>query len=322
MEIFIKKNKDGKYDTELFNLLKSLPKEYTFNKEHGLREPLAFYHISTSRLVNAAKNLINTLEPQAGKISDDRMKKIQLDHEELLESIMSFVDSGYQIMKCLYPKSRVQEKIILSDQWLIKADSMIFREYKSLIRPYREKTAEIVNKVKHENAICCLIQGRTAYGTVLGYYLQSVDENGAIIPNKKVHKDFNGIHTGISYNKDILDQILNIFIICNHMTKTIKKILKKEHNIDIEIHDFEENDKNMAELLELTKIVKKLFLSNEYNKDDFPQIDFLNEDIRIKKPAYSGYMKKLFEPKEYEMSVIFTFYGERTIALPYFKGES
>jgi hypothetical protein len=80
------------------------------------------------------------------------MKKVQLDHEELLESIMSFVDSGYQIMKCLYHKSRVQEKIILSDQWLIKDDSIIFREYKNLIKLYREKTAEMVNKSKHENA--------------------------------------------------------------------------------------------------------------------------------------------------------------------------
>lgn len=237
MDLFIDYEKNGSYDTELYNLLANIPEDFKFyNGEHKLDTPLSIYHISIERVLKAFEDILENLNKYYNNsINDKCWSIIDANHKELLDSIMSFIDDGYHIMKCLYSKSSVNENERFADKWLEKIDSGIINNYKNKIKPYRKKLALMDNKIKHNHARyyhveCTQRHSRLISTRSVGYYIGGLDEKGAALPDEDIHSLFNGMSTAISYNKDIPELLANIYYISHYTASTINKIIYKEYN--------------------------------------------------------------------------------------------
>lgn len=312
--MFIEMRNPNNYNTELYNTLKSLPREILHHNDYELREPLGIYSVSISRVFRAFKNILDKLQ----KLNPD-LEEIDLAHKELLDSIMAFIDDGYLIMKCLYSKSVLPENIIFADKCLEKVDKLLIKNHKENIFPYRNKVALIANKTKHNHARYCHVELSTNLGKVLGYYIEGVDNKGTIIPNKEIHPDYNGVHTAISYNKDIREQIANVYFISHYISDAIVKIVMKNYNISLNIGKYEYDSNNeIIEIFNRVNSLKTLFFPDEY--EDLTQIIVKEDCIQIRKPAYKSYVNKLYE---YDSSKVrTTISGDGTTlswALPYFQ---
>lgn len=305
---------DGNYNTGLYNLLVDLPRNIIFHNEHELREPLGIYTVSISRVFRAFIKLLEEFNK-----SSRSLENLDLAHKELLDSIMAYIDDGYLIMKCFYPKSLVSEKIIFADKWLKKVDKQIIEDYKNKIEPFRYKLALIVNKTKHNHARYCHVETSSIFGKVIGYYIEGIAENGVIQPNKEIHPMFKGMRTAISYNKDIRDQLAILYFISHFIAETVQKILSKNYSISLKEDSCTyDNDKQIIEIINGVCSLKEFFFPDEYN-DDLPQITFSDGIIDIRKPAYKSYLNKLIVPGS--MKIKATMSGDgvtKSWALPYF----
>lgn len=316
MEIIRGTENSGNYNTELYNILVSLPHGILFHSEHSLREPLGIYNVSLNRVLRAFENILIELKEQ------NNFEKIDLAHKELLESLMAYIDDGYQIMKCFYPKALVNGNIIFADQWLKKVDKQLIVEYKNNIEPFRNKIALIVNKTKHNHARYCHVEGSTLLGKVLGYYIEGIIGGGVICPDTEIHPMFNGEHTAISYNKDIRDNIANLYIISHLMANTIRKIVLKNHGVTLnETLITYEHDEKITTIFKDISLLRLLFFPDEYN-GELTQIIIKDKEIRIKKPANNSYRNRLTRPKNWKMKTTMSGDGvTRSWALPYLKFE-
>lgn len=316
MESIIKKNKYGVYNFQLFSVLNSLPDNKLFYSQHNSRHPIAEYNVSLKRINSAIRDLIDDLY-----LKKWDYRRIDLAYIEMLESIIAFIEVGYKIMKLLYPKSKGNDKIKFSDKWLEEINYNAINSYKFKISEYRKNTAIIVNEIKHNNGTCTYVNANTKYGVVLGFYLDSLDENGTLSPKREIHKDFNGVKTAISYSKEILSQIANIVFISNEIANTINRLYQEEHGYPLHINEVNEEDSNMYELIEVSQKVKMLFLPNEYNSY-LPEIKIFNDQIKIKRPSTSKYYNNLLQPSSYKIGIQYTSDGvTKSFTLPYFLGK-
>ncbi|MBM7869277.1 hypothetical protein JOC70_000746 [Clostridium pascui] len=306
----------GNYNTELYNILINLPNNILFHNEHQLREPLGIYSVSISRVFRAFENMLEELER-----SSRNFEKIDLAHKELLDSLMAYIDDGYLIMKCFYPKCKVNEEIIFADKWLKKIDKPLVEEYKRNIEPYRSKLALIVNKTKHNHARYCHVETTSIFGKTLGYYIEGVNKNGVIEPNKEIHQTYNGMFTAISYNKDIRDQMINLYFISHYTAETIKKILLKNYNIRFhEVTLSNDGDNRIIDILNRINSLKEIFFPDEYI-NGLPQITIKDQLVEFRKPAYKSYVSKLSQPTKFKIQVVMNGDGvTKSWSLPYFKG--
>lgn len=304
---------DGNYNTELYNILVDLPRNIIFHNEHKLREPLGIYTVSTSRVFRAFIKLLKEFNNPTRNL-----ETLDFAHKELLDSVMAYIDDCYLIMKCFYPKSSVRDEIIFADKWLKKVDKQIIEDYKKKIEPYRHKVALIVNKTKHNHARYCHIEISSFLGNVLGYYIEGVTENSVIQPDKDIHPMFRGMHTAISYNKDIRDQLANFYFISHYAAETVQKIVARNYSISLKSSCTYEKDNQIVDIFKGVCSLKDLFFPDEYN-DELPQVIFEDGYIHIRKPAYKSYLNKLVVPSSMKVKAIMSGDGvTKSWALPYY----
>lgn len=310
-------NVHGNYNTELYNVIKNIPKDILYHNQHDLREPLGIYYISSSRVFSSFEKILEVLNNRDSKWSD-----IDAAHKELLESILAFIDDGYHIMKCFYQKSRVNKEIRFADIWLKQIDNKLISNFKEMIKPYREKTALIDNKIKHNHARYCHIEMSTTYGKVKGYYIEGVTCDGVIQPDKEIHKMYNNEFTAISYNKDMRYHLVNFYCLSHCIANTVLKIIKNENSVTIDNKSCEyDKSEKILDIIKRVNSMKSVFFPDEYN-EELPQIIINADNVEFKSKSYSSYRSKLYKPKNMNFMLLLS--GDdvtKSWTLPYFKGE-
>ena len=288
MNISIDIVNQGHANSRLFSVLNLLPKEILYHKEHGLRHPLAVYNISYSRILKAFKSLLDIFNDKTHDKSN-----LSYAHTELLNSIIAYKDDCFHILKCFYPKSAVLKNITFADRWLEKADIKRIKQYKDSLFPIIEKTNAIVNSIKHNHGRYGYIEITypNAIGKVLGYYIQSPDEEGVIGPDLKIHPKSNGWNTAISFNKDIRDHFIIYYFVSELLAKTILGILVKEHSIYLKLNSIKDtHDELLISIINNIMKLKNVFFPDEYIYD-LPQIIYTQKNLELRKPAYESYRK-------------------------------
>ena len=305
----------GNYNTPLYNVIKSIPENILHHSQHELRHPLGIYTTSTSRVFKAFNKLLECL------YIEDELDVIDLCHKELLNSLMAYIDDGYHIIKCLYPKDMVTKKITFADRWLEAVDRDIITNYKEKIKPFSNKLNLIVNKTKHNHARYCHIKISERIHTIKGYYIEGINTTGVIYPDREIHSLYEEMFTGISYNKDILNQFINFYYISKHIAQTIKMILKKHYGMVLGVQSFEYNeDDKILDIFNKIQSLDKVYFPNEYS--EVPQILIESGIIKIRRVAYSSYTKKLIKLHNFRVELMIQGDGSTVSwTLPYYMGE-
>ncbi|TPV39565.1 hypothetical protein [Bacillus dicomae] len=322
MHIIRNKEVHGNLNTELYDVIKNLPDHILHHSEHTLRHPSGVYSVSTKRVFDAFEGFVSLLEDF--KTEYESLSKM---HKELLDALMAYIDDAYHLMKSLISSTAVTKNIPFAQNWLKAVDNStktIVENYQSKTLPYRERLALIVNRIKHEHGRYCHVEARTIFGRVKGYYIEGITQDGTIIPHSRIHPMFKGMHTAISYNRDIKNYLADFYILSHFMAATMHELIQHHYGITLSMNLQEcQDDVKIIDLCEKVSNIPDLFFPDE-SESELTQIILKREEgiIEFQKPATTRYMRSLRRYSNARIQNVLTADGATTKwALPYFKGE-
>jgi hypothetical protein len=302
------------YDSEIENLDKMINdlNSQLENKSLNIGE----YEDARSQLEEKRKNAKSIL----GKRNDE-LKDLLNKQKELLDSMMAFIDDSYHIMKCFYPANSVRKEIAdekemkFADKWMEQVEKKLIKEYKKRINKYRSHLAPIVNKIKHNHARLNFIQFKTIHGEIKGYFVEGVDKNGTIGPDREIHKLFRNSDTAISLNFDLKYHLVNFIHLCHHLKAVLEKIIKRQHGLTLNLINNGRSEKDIdVKTIESIRSLPYLFFPDEQYKP-LPEIILTEQSAEFILPSNSP------KPLNYDsgkISFIFTADGvSKTFRLPY-----
>jgi len=307
--------RDG-LETELFFLVNNLPQNVVFNAEHKFRHPLGIYNLSVSRIWKAFTDIVQTYMDDESNFSS-----LDIFHQELIESLIAFVDDTYSIFKCCFPVWDVEKNYTFNDRWLEDVNKTEINKYKEKLIPFRSRIAKINNQIKHSHGRYSHLIFTTAIGSATGYFVEGVtDENGTIGPLDHIHQPFLGKRTGTSYSKDIKDLLYNFYAIGQVAAETMVQLINTRHNIVINVkkHMNSEN----SEIFELVKKISSIgyiYFPDEAMLET-AGISISENGFTISKPAMPVEQVKIHIPEvPYNFRAIMSGDGvSKSFGLPYF----
>jgi len=229
----------GNLHPEAFNCLRSLPDIALQHGDHNLRHPLGIYSISLHRVTQAFQNVLAEhdkvyhaplKEDDSIDFNTDPLLKAQ---QELLDALMAHIDDGYQILKALYPASRLTKPVPFADKWLEQAKHPTVARFKHLIKPYRDTFAPIVNRMKHEHGrLRALLmrnfdQPQNTQQRIVGYFVEGVDKHGTVGPDIKIH----GRDRAISFHRDLRYHFVHLYLVDHFLSNAIVEAINKTYSI-------------------------------------------------------------------------------------------
>ncbi len=231
----------GNLYPEAFNCLHSLPDIALQHADHGLRHPLGIYSISLGRVIQAFQSVLAENEKvYQAPLKEDDLINFNPDvllkaQQELLDSLMAHIDDGYQILKALYPASRLTrtKSVHFADKWLQEARHPTVARFKRLIRPYRDTFAPIVNRMKHEHGRLRTLMMRNfddqhnARQRIVGYFVEGVDKHGTVGPDIKIH----GAGRAISFHRDLRYHFVHLYKVDHFLSNAIVEAINKTYRI-------------------------------------------------------------------------------------------
>jgi hypothetical protein len=228
----------GNLYPDVYNCLRSLPDIALQHGDHGLRHPLGIYSISFQRVIQAFQNVLVENEKvyhvplkEDEAIDFDTVPLLKAQ-QELLDSLMAHIDDGYQILKALYPASRLTKSVPFADKWLEQAKHPTVAQYKHLIKPYRDTIAPIVNRMKHEHGrLRALImrnfdQPQNTQQRIVGYFVEGVDKHGTVGPDTKIH----GKDRAISFHRDLRYHFVHLYKVDHFLSEAIVEAINKTYS--------------------------------------------------------------------------------------------
>lgn len=299
--------------TDLEMILENIDDKILFGSEHGLRHPKAIYLVSSMNVYRSFYNFFD----EFNKLDYDK-NKVCYCHKEITDTLMAYCDDIYHIVKCFIPKDDNSKDDIFADKWISRIYKKEIRDYKERILEYRDSFAKINNRVKHQHGRYSKVKMEYKYGFVDGYFIDGVDEDGAIVPYEGIHSRYEDKYTATSFNKDIVEFILSFIKISDFAKQLIFCIVKKKHGIELKENypDKFENRKDLYKIISKVAEMKKVYFPNEY--DNLVELNINKNEIEFVKPAREAYVNKIYFIKSAKCSTEFVADGISTNwGLPY-----
>lgn len=242
--------RDKSLGPRLPSFLAAIPDHMLHNGDHNLRVPLGIYNVAFSAVMSGFRAALSAL-------ANGSQEEIFKAYVGLLHQLSGFIDSGYHMMKCLYPKTAVKKPKKFAYQWIEVACPKVATEYYNSIKPYKDRLATVLNKVKHEHAVFTAVAMSTKYGSTAGYCIVAANEKGIIQPDPEVHPQFNGQHTAISYAWDLRYHIVYFYHVCNEIAKAMNNIIRDRHGSSLTYQPIETADS--GGVIKMINLLPKVF---------------------------------------------------------------
>ena len=287
---------DGNIMSPLYAMLTSLHNQNLpfHSTEHNLRHPLAICSISEARFWAAILDLINTIGNQNDIVKICGSKELFNATKEVIGSLAAYIDDIYLIFKTAYPKSAVEKEISFANRWLEKAGCTEGKDFANVI-VFAEPITLADNCIKHNHGRIGTLNLKTPiYGNALGFYIESVSDDGVITPNEKIHPKYKGKATAFSYNRFISEALSDFYFISHYASRSLQRILDKRYpEYRIEQSVVIESQTPIKVLSAYEGMLTKVLFDDEYEK--CPQIEFDGDRLFIKNPADQAYIKRKFK---------------------------
>ena len=255
----------------IIGYLASIPEGGLSYRFYRLRHPGGIFNIqfgsAVADLLEVSK-YINKLTPEEihGKNWDtsELIRKFTLS----LFSFARFFNSAYEIiLGCCREEKDIPNKEVW--KWLKNKGYDAGEKYYNLLSELRE-TLDIFNELKHSSTRFGIValQRSIDSANILGYYVSSVNNAGAIIPNEKYHPQMNGEHTATSFSLRLRAMYYGIYKASDVLLTALKEHFIKVHGQELKFNF------NRKESNELTN---ELF----HQIDSLPLVLFPNEKSKL-----------------------------------------
>jgi hypothetical protein len=311
------KRYENKANTDLYFLLKSLPSDILFFHEYDdLRHPLGIYNLSSTRVIDAFRDVLNGLSSKndydfeifkLNTVLVEAKKDLKLSPEKA-DNINTKIQEYESQLQQLHEAENKENKRILDAQKELLDSLMAFsddsehilkcffsvhsirpkgssykhllKEYKGRIEDYRNVIAHIDNKIKHNHARLSSIKFKTELGNIEGYYVVGITQ-GSIGTNREIHKPFRNQDTAFSFNRDLKFHLINFIFICHYLKVIIGKIDDK-YSITLESNTAGFDD--IYDIVERIQVLPNLFFPDEFFKQ-VPEIKIADNETEFILPS-------------------------------------
>jgi len=181
---------------------------------------------------NALNFAVGNIQATGGECSGKDAENLQTLTLSFLFSLNNYFESGYEIFLCFcdqHTKPQKNEKLY---EWLVKngyKDEIV--TYFSNINPLLKDYRIFFNMLKHSSNHIMNFQFLKPDGKrkVMGFYLEGVNDKGAIGPVIELHPMHDDMFTSWSYNFHLFKTYYLIYKIASEIGEAVDRICKKQN---------------------------------------------------------------------------------------------
>lgn len=237
--------------------------------------------------------------------------------KEVIESLSSFIDDTFQIMKCYIPARAVTKSITFSDRWLEKAYPKITQDYKNAIS-FADPIVVANNVIKHDHGrLCQLNVNAHLLGNAYGFYIQNVDSTGAIVPCVEVHPLYRGRRTAYSYNRFLIEVLAYYYLIASQAEKALIRVVKEQSGYDYERGNMAiDSETYINTISKMNATLTNILFEDEYSI--CPQVEWNGQVLTVRDVADKTFLRRFKNYDGAQIHAVFTGDGfSKTWGLPY-----
>lgn len=212
--------------------LLSAVEEGTFSyRYYGIRHPAGIFSNHVLDVLGALNSLagsINNMQASAGPCPYEDLERLRSLTQEFLFQLVNYYECGYEIFLCFCGQHARPNPGQPLHRWFGSNGynddvSSYFTATTPELRQYRD----FFNALKHTSNCFRLFQflNQHAGKKVLGFYLEGVDEKGALGPMLAFHPLYLGSHTAWSYNLHLRNFYFLIYKIAAEMELVINRLI-------------------------------------------------------------------------------------------------
>lgn len=207
--------------------------EYSY-KYYCLRHPGGIFNVSTNYVLNCFLELLKELEEHQNNYDKDRKLELEKKYRQLINDFFKFYDSCFEIIQACCKQHQPPSEKEPRWNWLEKNKYRAGKDFFNKLNSDLECYRKIYNKLKHSsNAIQSIKFHKAGSSTVMGYYLQSVANDGSIGPDEDIHPKYQNTHSASSYNFNLKKLYYLIYKISYALQEVIIQHFKQIYTIDL-----------------------------------------------------------------------------------------
>lgn len=176
---------------------------------------------------NSLAGTVNNVQTSAGPCGDEELERLRSLTQELLFQLVNYYECGYEIFLCFCGQHAMPHQGQPLYRWF---DSNGYKDdvssYFTGPMPELKQYRNFFNALKHTSNCLRLFQflDQHAGKKLLGFYLEGVDEKGALGPLLAFHPLYQGSHTAWSYNLHLRNFYFLIYKIAAEMEPVINRL--------------------------------------------------------------------------------------------------
>lgn len=272
-DLIIEKKDNLGFVPEVAGFLASINEfEYSY-KYYNFRHPGAIFNAATRCVVEDFIELLEELEDnQLNYNKDDYNKFSNLGKKFriLVHDFIKFYDSCAEIIIGCSKKHMPLPKVFLW-KWLeknnYKAADEIYKKTKGELEIFRR----INNKLKHSSNMIQPVNFYKNKSSIMGFYIEAVDNEGGLGPDEVIHPRYHGQNTGNSYNFILRDLYYLLYKISDVLKEVMINHFKSVYNLNLQYNDEydKSSDKYWKELYERMNKLPNAYFPNEFKKETY-----------------------------------------------------
>jgi len=232
------------------------------NAVRELRHPLGIYNLSLMNIWETFEEVLDeldsVLEKQAFRNNPPDGtwdKKLMRRQEDLIARMMRHFDDCLSLICCFYPltpnKSREEDRELVMKKPEVK-------QAMKKVKTYCDHIANMMNHMKHYQGV---LRGIVLFNddiSILGYYVERINQTGIIEPHPDIHPQFKGRHTAFSFNRDLRYKFWIVYAVSEIVADAIQQIYPKSDTV--------QEDSNLEK--QVFRIAKRLEQLPNYQFND------------------------------------------------------
>lgn len=193
-----------------------------YNSDYNKRPPLGIYNFSVGSIWNNFIDVLDELEDVLDKGLFRELSQPDCDQnlleklERLLASINGHFDDCVTILRCFFAPTISRKKF---------EGNSIVDSYTKSVQDYRSHVADIMNHIKHHQGKLRAIFMFTDEYCIPGYFVEGVDETGAIVPFTKLHPWYQGMRTAYSFSRNLKYHLYGVYFISKCLAEAVNMIV-------------------------------------------------------------------------------------------------
>jgi len=197
---------------------------------YGIRHPAGIFSnhfLDVLSTFNSLGGSINNTQASGGPCGDEDLEHLRSLTQEFLFQLVNYYECGYEIFLCFCGQhSRPSPGQPLYKWFDRNGYEDDVSSYFTGTMPELKKYRDFFNALKHTSNCVRLFQflDQHAGKKILGFYLEGVDEKGALGPLLAFHPMYQGSHTAWSYNLHLRNFYFLIYKIAAEMEPVINRL--------------------------------------------------------------------------------------------------